>query len=72
MILYSTYLAQNPALQSNAFSPKLILRYPGFNEWKISINPSKTKAFHFSNRSPYNMVKLNIDNVTVNWSKEVK
>lgn len=69
-LFYSTSARSNDAIKN--LQSQINVAIPWFKEWKISINPNKTKAIHFSNRSPFNLANLKINNVAVNWSKEVK
>jgi len=44
---------------------------PWFAQWRISLNPSKTNAILFSNKSPINTPKPKILNTQINWSTSI-
>ena len=48
------------------------LAIPWFKQWKISLNPSKTQAIMFSNRSTHQSNTLHFENTSVLWSNSVK
>jgi len=48
------------------------LALPWFKQWKISLNPSKTQAIMFTNRSTHQSNNLHFENTAVLWSNSVK
>jgi len=69
-LLYSVGRTNNAAIQKLQLQIDLIL--PWLDQWRISVNPSKTTAIIFSNKRPQHNPKLNIRNVPINWSNSIK
>jgi len=69
-LLYSIGNTNNSVIKKLQNQIDLIL--PWLDQWRISINPSKTTAIIFSNKRPIHTLKLKIRNIPINWSNSFK
>jgi hypothetical protein len=69
-LLYATSISNLHA--ANNLQDQIDLIQPWFEQWRISINPSKTSAIFFSNRCIKYAPKLQILGTQINWSPSIK
>lgn len=69
-LIYASSNTNNNAV--NNLQKQIDLLQPWFDEWKVSINPSKTNTILFSHKQKQNSKKLIIQNTEIPWSNSIK
>jgi len=69
-VFYASEATNNAAIRR--VQKQINLANPWFKEWKITLNPTKTKAIIFTNQSMYQAPSLHFENIHLSWSKTVK
>jgi hypothetical protein len=69
-LLYATSTSNTFAVSH--LQKQINLIEPWFKQWRISINPSKTSAIFFTNKSTKFSPKLKIQGTPINWSHSIK
>ncbi|CAI6355502.1 unnamed protein product [Macrosiphum euphorbiae] len=66
-VFYASGATNNAAIRR--VQKQINLAVPWFKEWKITLNPTKTKVIIFTNQSMYQAPSLNFVNIHLSWSK---
>jgi len=53
----------------NRLQQQIDIAVPWFNEWKITVNPTKTTTILFSNKDTSRINKIKMNNKNIKWSK---
>jgi len=69
-LLYAT--SKDHSAAASHLQKQINLIQPWFKQWRISINPSKTSAIFFSNKSTLNTPKPKVLNTPVSWSHSIR
>uniref|UniRef100_A0A2S2N7M6 Putative RNA-directed DNA polymerase n=1 Tax=Schizaphis graminum TaxID=13262 RepID=A0A2S2N7M6_SCHGA len=69
-VFYATGATNNAAIKR--VQRQIDLAVLWFKQWKITLNPSKTKAIMFSNKPLYQAKTLHFENTQIKWSNTVK
>jgi hypothetical protein len=69
-LFYASSTTNNAA--SKKLQDQINLCIPWFTDWKISINPSKTKAILFSHKSSLDSNKIKFYDSPIDWSPAIK
>lgn len=69
-LLYSTNVSNSRAIYH--LQRQINKIQPWFDQWRITINPTKTSAILFSNKSTIRSSKIKIHNTPIKWSSSIK